>query len=307
MKYDKKITLLLVSLFLLSQMVGLVFLAEDMQVVTTPEGNVPVHGETAIGPRPDVDVDSGESVLYILTGVFIGTVLLLLIIRFSKVNYWKILFFISVLTTITIAMGVFVSPVFAFFIGLFLAILKIFRSNVFVHNLTELLIYAGIAVLFVPLFNVFWAVILLLIISAYDAFAVWQSRHMIKMAKFQTGSRLFAGLMVSLERGKKSSMEKAVKNPPKKEAKNTQIRTTGEAILGGGDIAFPLIFSGVVMESFVVTMNKQMAFLKVLIIPIVLSAVLLMLLIKGKQGKFYPAMPFLTAGCLIGYGIALLI
>ena len=34
---------------------------------------------------------------------------------------------------------------------------------------------------------------------------------------------------------------------------------------------------------------------------------LLILLMKGDKDKFYPAMPFLSVGCLIGYGIFLLL
>lgn len=300
MKYDVKITLLLVGLFLLSQVVGLAFISHDMDIVETSTGVFkPVHGETVIGPRPEVDPETGESVLFILFGVFLGTLLLLLIIRFAKVQYWKILFFIAVFTTISIALGVFLPPLVAIVIAIALALLKIFRNNLFTHNFTELFIYSGIAVLFVPLFNIFWIVVLLLIISVYDAFAVWQSKHMVKLAKFQSGTNLFAGLLISIG-GKRGTKQRAKKVAGKVKRKGKRVR---EAILGGGDIAFPLIFAGVIMESLVVGVGKEVAFLKTLIIPLVLAAVLLILLIKGKEGHFYPAMPFLTAGCLIGWAI----
>ncbi len=45
--------------------------------------------------------------------------------------------------------------------------------------------YTGIAILFVPILNVFWMIILLIVISIYDAYAVWKSKHMVKMANFQ--------------------------------------------------------------------------------------------------------------------------
>lgn len=308
MKYNLSITLILVSLFLLSQVVGMAFLYQDMEVVQTPAGEtVAVHPETAIGERPELDKDSGESVLFVLSGVALGTILLLLIIRFAKVNLWKILFFVAVISTITIALGVFFDPTIALAVGLVLAIMKLWRPNILVHNLTELLIYSGIAVLFVPLFSILWVIILLLIISAYDAFAVWQSKHMIKMAKFQIGSNLFAGLFVRFgDKGKKGTVS-TKKTAPLASAparKKIQVR---EAIIGGGDIAFPLIFAGVVMESLISTLTKEMAFLKTLVIPLVLTGVLLVLLAKGEEGRFYPAMPFLTAGCLIGLAIVLLL
>ena len=301
MKYEWSITILLAGLFLLSQVAGLGILLQDLEEVQTPSGEIKiVHGDTAIGPRPEVNVESGESVLFILFGVLIGTVLLLGIIRFGKVNLWKIMFFIAILTTITISIGVFVDPILAVAIALVLTVLKIFKHHIVIHNATEVLIYAGIAVLFVPLFNIFWIVILLIIISGYDAFAVWQSRHMVKLAKFQIGTGLFAGLLVRTGKRQKGK-GKRVRVSGKGKSRG------GEAILGGGDIAFPLIFAGVVMESLVPAMGKVAAFGLALIIPLVLTLVLLALLIKGRQGHFYPAMPFLTAGCLIGLGIVTLV
>ena len=215
--------------------------------------------------------------------------------------------FIAVITTITITLGVFLPAFWALLIAALLTFLKIFRSNIVIHNLSEILIYAGIALLFVPLFNLFWITILLLIISVYDAFAVWQSKHMIKLAQFQTGNRLFAGFFVS-----KKAKVKTIKGTIAKKVKGTVKRgkvkkvRAREAILGGGDIAFPLIFAGVVMESLLLRGTAN-AFLATLIIPVVLTLVLLGLLLKGEQGKFYPAMPFLTAGCLIGAAIVFLL
>ena len=72
------------------------------------------------------------------------------------------------------------------------------------------------------------------------------------------------------------------------------------AILGGGDIAFPLLFSGVILKT---TAN----YLNPLIITIFAAIALLLLLMKGEKDKFYPAMPFLSLGCFIGYAVVLLL
>ena len=107
---------------------------------------------------------------------------------------------------------------------------------------------------------------------------------MIKMAKFQTKSKIFAGLLLPYR------MFKAVPGPVKK-----KIRI---AMIGGGDVGFPLIFAGVIMKTF--------GFWKALIIPPFVTLALLFLLLLGKKERFYPAMPFLSAGCLVGY-LALLL
>ena len=71
------------------------------------------------------------------------------------------------------------------------------------------------------------------------------------------------------------------------------------AILGGGDIGFPLIFTGVILKVFGLWQS--------LVIPVFSGAALLFLLLKGKEKKFYPAMPFITIGCLVGLGVVLLV
>lgn len=133
---------------------------------------------------------------------------------------------------------------------------------------------------------------------------------MVKMANFQTKSKVFAGLFIpySSEKGKAkihtaghgSLKVPAPKGKPSSNAKN--------AILGGGDIAFPLIFTGVVMESLIVGgTSKISAFGFSLIITLTTTIALFLLLFFSKQGRFYPAMPFISAGCLAGYGIILLV
>ena len=73
------------------------------------------------------------------------------------------------------------------------------------------------------------------------------------------------------------------------------------AVLGGGDIGFTLIFAGVVMKGLMLKETILAGFLKTLIIPVFVSIALLILLIKGKENKFYPAMPVLSLGCFLGY------
>jgi presenilin-like A22 family membrane protease len=313
MKYRMNIVLALVLLFFASQIVGLGLIYQDIEVKISPVTGAQhiAHPETAIGPRPQIY--GYETFLYVLAGVLIGTGLILVIIKLDKLNWWKILFFIAVLTTITISLGVIIPAVIAFLIAIVLAFLKMFKSNLIIHNITELFIYSGIAILFVPLLDIWWAIALLLVISAYDAFAVWKSKHMVKMAQFQTGSRVFAGLMITFDEAGKSvkrSAGKVKKRVAKSAGKATAKVQTREAILGGGDIAFPLIFAGVVMEGLVngaAQLSKEIALLKVLIIPVVLAIVLYILLVKGEEGKFYPAMPFITAGCLVSYILIMLI
>jgi presenilin-like A22 family membrane protease len=153
--------------------------------------------------------------------------------------------------------------------------------------------------------NLFAAVIVLVLISIYDMIAVWQSKHMVKMAKFQSKSSVFAGLSIPYDlpslsakshKEKISKNAKSIKRARKKAAKPVQVKT---AILGGGDIGFPLLFAGVLL--------KTNSFISVLIVPATTAIALFLLLYFAKKDKFYPAMPFLSAGCIAGLGILSLI
>ena len=64
------------------------------------------------------------------------------------------------------------------------------------------------------------------------------------------------------------------------------------AILGGGDIGFPLIFAGVVLKEWGLWQSLPM--------PLFAGLGLSFLLWKGKKDRFYPAMPFISAGCFLG-------
>ena len=312
MKHDLKITLILVLFFILAQLIGIALVNIDISEVKVVEGvRTVVHQETSLGPRPEVT--GMGAFAYVAIGLLIGTLLVLLIIRMRKINLWKAWFFVAVFIAISLALGVILNNYIALIIALVLAILKVTKPNIFVHNLTELLMYAGIAVFLVPLLNILWAAILLIIISLYDIYAVVKSKHMIRMAKFQAKSKVFAGLfipytpkkqVISAEVGKVIESAKSLKTT---KASKKRIEKKN-AILGGGDIAFPLIFTGVVMESLVVQgLTKISALYQSLIITLTTTIALALLFFFAKKDKFYPAMPFITAGCFLGYIIVLLL
>ncbi len=296
MKHTLTVSIFLILIFVVSQLIGLALIDMDAQISVSPTGeHVVTHGDTALGERPAIQ--GGTTTVYIFSAIMIGTVLLLLIIRFKKMGLWKFWYFTAVWATLTVTFGVFLHPLIAGCLGLLFALLKIFKPQVIIHNLTEIAMYSGIALLFVPLLNVFWMIIVLLLISVYDAYAVWKSKHMITMAKFTMESKLFAGLAIPYTQKKIISVAQ-----PSKTGKG---RT---AILGGGDVAFPLMFSGVVMESLLRNgLTKASAYGFSLIVVLGATAAVTYLLLRGEKGKFYPAMPFITTGCLIGYGIIALL
>jgi len=296
MKYDIKIISLLVSLFFIAQIVGLSILYKDIKLQVVDGVTEVVHSETVIGPRPELY--GPQSFIWMISSILLMTGLLLLLIKFQKINWVKVLFFSASFLTLSVALGVLIDPTLAYTIAFVLAIIKIFKPNKLAHNVIEMLMYSGLTVLLVPLFDLTWMIFLLIAISAYDIYAVWKSKHMVKMATFQIKSKIFTGLLIPLRESVK--VRKGVKKIGKR-VKYEKVKVQ-EAIMGSGDVAFPLMFSGVVMERLIKVnqLTKEMAFVKTLSIPIVVSLVLLFLLFQGRRGKYYPGMPFITTGCLLG-------
>lgn len=306
MKHNINITFILLFFFILSQLFGLFVISYDMTRTIDIETNesVIILSETAIGERPEL---SGiDTIIFLSFAIFFGTILILILAKFKKRRLWKAWFFLAIWMTISITLGVFFNNPVIYLVSLVIALWKVFKPNFYIHNLSEIMIYSGIAFLMTPLLNVFWGVVLLLIISVYDAFAVWQSKHMIKLAIFQRDSKVFAGLNINYNQkeGKIISSEKLVSNKSTKKLKTK----ASSAVLGGGDMAFPLIFSGtMLMFLFNEGFSKIASYIIALPITIFAALGLGLLLYFGKKEKFYPAMPFISAGCFIGLGISFLI
>jgi presenilin-like A22 family membrane protease len=166
-----------------------------------------------------------------------------------------------------------------------------------------LFIYPGIAAVFVSLLTPFSIIILLVLISIYDMWAVWKVGIMQKMAKFQMEElKLFGGLLIPSV-SKKAKLEiknikqkyKNKKIPKKIREKKYKINL---AILGGGDIIFPIIASGIFLKFY--------GLLPALFVTFGALAGLTYLFIITEKGKSYPAMPYISVGIFIGMFLALI-
>lgn len=329
MKHNVKVTLLLVLIFFLSQVMGLFIVREYVHTekylnTTTGKEQVAVKYDQIEVVNQKIEppkVNESTSFIYIMIVIVVATLFVLLLVKFKSVAIWKIWFSLSVFLSVYIALFPFIKKInlpYWYSVGItvvlvsVLILFKIFKRNTYVHNATEIIMYGGIAAIFVPIMNVFSAIMLLILISIYDFIAVWKSKHMVSMANFQTDSNVFAGLFLVYDK----KTQKIVKEfPKKKEDHEKHIHIENEsismkvplpesqmkqAILGGGDIAFPLIFAATVLKA---TASLPLTLIIVLFSTIALS----MLLFLSKPNKFYPAMPFISAGCFVGYAIVFLI
>ncbi|MBT4651280.1 hypothetical protein HOC13_02040 [Candidatus Woesearchaeota archaeon] len=288
MKHSLKITLVLLVIFLLAQFIGLAVLWNYIDAEQSMLEGKTVFKEGLV-KEPTVKEQTYFPFI-VLGAILIGTMFLFLMMKYKLMLVWKIWFTLAVVVALDYSFNAFMWEGFALALALGLGLWKVFKPNVWIQNGTELFIYGGLAAIFVPLFSLWAGVVLLVLISIYDAYAVWKSKHMIKLAKSQMKAKIFAGLFIPYKLGKLKKPKKGEKTVKKK------VRT---AMLGGGDIGFPLIFAGIVL--------KEIGLWQALLIPLFAAAGLWVIFWKGDKEKFYPAMPFISAGCFLGLLVVWLI
>lgn len=275
-------------MFLITQFIGL-FVVNHY---SNPDNPLPYGMES---PAINNQSDYYQSFFPSIVVAFIFAIILfVLITRFKLAIVMRLWFFLVVMIALGISLtsvlpkGEFI-PIIALIFVFPLAILKTFKQNLLVHNLTELFIYPGIAAVFVPLLNIWTMVFFLILISLYDMWAVWRSGIMQKMAKFQMNElKVFGGFLVPyISRKQREKLRKV----PKSELKTKKVKAQ-VAILGGGDIIFPIIAAGVMLKTFGVTGAIFTIFGALLGLGYLLFA--------AKKKKFYPAMPFISIGIFLG-------
>jgi len=235
--------------------------------------------------------------LYSLVIAFIIAIFLLFFLtKFKAELILKIWFFIVIIIALGIAFNSII-PSFPYssaailIITTILAFFKIFKRSFLLHNLTELFVYPGIASVFVPILNLWTIIILLILISIYDMWAVWHSGIMQKMAKFQINKlKIFAGFFVPYM-DKKMRVKFQQLKLKKGKSQNQRIKVN-VAILGGGDVIFPIITAGVMLKTF--------GLIPALLVILGATIGVSYLFIFAEKKKFYPAMPFITAGIFAG-------
>lgn len=308
MKHTLKITLTILILFLIAQ-----FISIGVNTVYHPQIKevIGINGTTSnitiynlpYGLEPPEENNPQTSVLSIIFAFIIAISLMTLLMKFNAEFFLRFWFFAVIAIALAISAYAFLfhidfkdATLLSLAISIPFAFWKVYRRNIFVHNITEVFVYPGISAIFVPILSIPSIIFLLLLISVYDMYAVWHSGFMQKMAKYQMKNlKIFSGLFVPyLTKQQRKQLSILREKGTKKTSMKVHV-----AILGGGDIVFPAILSGVVLNS--------LGFWPAVIVALGATIALAVLLAYSEKGKFYPAMPFITIGCLIALMIAYLI
>lgn len=218
-------------------------------------------------------ISGGLSIAYLVAGIIIATIIIYVITRFKFEKLLKAWFSIAIIISIAISLSVLIDELTALFVASILGVIRLSSKDLVIHNLTEVLLYGGLVSLFTPLFTPLTTLILLVIISVYDYVSVFVTKHMIVLAQSQSRNNLFTGLLIN--------------------------RGSETALLGGGDIAFSLLFATVLGSAYGIIHSYITIYLVI--------ASIAALTLFGRKGKFYPAMPFITVACSLSYLTVLII
>jgi len=291
-------------MFLITQLIGLFII------------NFYIQDENALPygfDQQNLDIQNSFSLLTSMLFSFIIAIFLILILtKIKSVIFMRVWFFIVVCLALGLTLNVLIfnlkiphSALIAIGIGIILAYFKIFKRNIILHNITELLIYPGIAAVFASILNIFTLIVLLIIIAVYDVWAVWHSGIMQKMAKYQIENvKVFGGFFIPYAskkiKDKINFLRQKYKNKniPGAIIKKNKIKVN-LAILGGGDIVFPIISAGVILKAW--------GLVPALIVVLFSFLALLYLFVFAKKKKFYPAMLYLSMGIFLGILVGWLI
>src|SRR3989344_2354277 len=249
MKHKLLIIIVLLGMFLATQAIGMYVVNHYLQ----DENKIP-YGMGTPEVKENKEFYSIFPSIILAFAIAIG--LFFLFLKFKIEIILKLWFFAVVLLALAISFNSFFPKIpylslIALAVALPLALIKTFKRNFLVHNFTELLIYPGIAPIFVPLFNIWTIILLLILISIYDMWAVWKSGIMQKMAKYQMDTlKVFSGFFIPyISKSQKQKIKMMKQSMKKSELKKKKIKIN-VALLGGGDVIFPIITAGVMLKLF---------------------------------------------------------
>jgi len=218
----------------------------------------------------------------------LATLFILLILRFVKFEkekgtIFKILFILAVSFGGLLFLETWLPEPLSLIFVFVLIFWWLKKPSVLIQDLLIILGIAGTGSILGLSLNPLMVIALLIIFSIYDFIAVYKTKHMVRMAKAMLESRAILAIVIPPNIfGFRESLEK--------------IQPGGKfLILGGGDIAFPLIFSVSLIPSGI--FNS----LIVALFSLIGLFASFWFFTKQKERKPIPALPPIAFFSIIGY------
>ncbi|MCJ7450707.1 MAG: presenilin family intramembrane aspartyl protease [Candidatus Nanohaloarchaeota archaeon QJJ-9] len=265
----------LILLFLFSHILGLTAALRFQSIASvTPE---------------TVAQTSGLSGPHIFLAILVATAALLGLYKLDLTKIAKLWFNTVILLTTFIFLSFFLPLFLVLGVTIALFVVRTFIPDLWTKNLIDSFSYAGAGVLFGTMIGFKTALILGTILTAYDFLSVFITKHMVSLAEkgIETGS--FMGMVYP-------KGDKQVKTAKlNREGKGEKVQI---GVLGGGDIIIPMTVA--------VAATYSLGILSGLMTSLGSAFGLAVLLQKGEKDKFYPAIPTIFGGAMLGLGLSLL-
>lgn len=267
---------LIIFAFLLANFLGIV---AAMQLIST--GNVQ---ETPLAS------EEPKSSLNLFLGILAVTAVMLILYKINARFLIKLWYFLAIFITNVFFFSTFGNLSVSILSSVILLALFIGLKNWAIQNIVKIFSFSGAGAFLGSAFGFLPSLILLALISAYDAIAVNFTKHMTSLAKKTLKEDVFMGLVFPRNGfGKKGELD--LRNM--KESEGLGGKNIGIKAIGGGDIVIPMIFSIAVMKEFGIIASILALFGA--------STALIILMKKSRGSKFYPGMPFLSIGLSSGF------
>ncbi len=226
---------------------------------------------------------------FLIATLFILTIPFLIKSKSKKGVIFKALFVFVIFFGGVITLDLWLGDILSLVLMGYLIFLWLKKSSVFVHNLCIILGIAGVGASLGLRLDPLMVATLLIVFSVYDFIAVYKTKHMVKMAKEMIEHQAVLALIVPREAADFKG-------------KLTEIKAGGKfLILGGGDIAFPLLLC--------VSLIPRGIAPSLIVAVFSLIGLLLSYLIFTSQKikKPIPALPPITLFSILGFSITLLL
>ena len=225
-------------------------------------------------------VNLGEFLVYF----FVATAALMLLMRLF---HWSWLYRVILLVVIALGTATTFEATFPLPLGLTMSFLSVLAyllvPTVSMHNLLVVLTATGLGPVLGLQFTPPFAAAILVILSVYDFFAVYVSKHMVKMATDMLSAGSLFGFIIPINKNDYQAKLQLVKPG------------AGFMIMGGGDIVLPMLLS------VSVDVGSQTGAWWVVAGSMV--GVVLNHLVITKWQKPIPALPLITVCAVFGWWI----
>lgn len=223
-----------------------------------------------------------------LVSFFVATSLMLIFLKLCKGKFLFQFFFAgAIIFGAQGPLGILFTKLEAFFIAIAIVVLRFIYPRIWTQNLAIILGVAGISASLGMSVEPLMALLILVLLSIYDIFAVYKTRQMVKLFKGMAKKGAVLALIIPKNFSKWSNKFEVIKS----ENKNEFI------FLGTGDLALPLFFA---VSAFSLGIQFSLAIIFGAIVGFIADH---LIFITQKEKKPIPALPAIAFFSIMGYFI----